>query len=242
MGSFSDLKTAMSSTTITLNGNSSELSAFFFPAIELDQPYEFSCGLLDFTTYHSIPNVNETNNTFTFWKNDQNITVIDIPNGSYEIEDIVKYLNEEMSKRGHTLDMKLNKNTIKVTFKSDVKVDFDFPKSIGRVLGFSKTCNANILWESTDPIRVTDLNVMRIECDLVGGTYINGKPSHTIHQFTPNVSPGYKIVEVPRNIIYLPVVKREISSIHLKFVDQSGNPIDFRGETVTCRLHIKRDA
>lgn len=226
MRGFSDLKTAMTSTTITLNGNSSELSAIFFPAIELKGPYGYSCGLLDFTTYHSIPNINENNNTLIYWL-DGVIQSIKIPVGSYEIEDVIKYLTEEMSKRGLTLKMTLNKNTFKVNFKCDVTLDFSFSISIGSVLGFSGTCGANLFWESFEPIRVTDLNIMRIECDIVGGTYINGKPSHTIHQFTPNVAPGYKIVEVPRNIIYLPVVKQEISSIYLKLVDQSGKPIDF---------------
>lgn len=231
----------MTSTTITLNGNSSELSAIFFPAIELEKPYGYSCALLDFTTYHSIPNINESNNSLIYRQTDGKLDGIEIPNGSYEIDDVIKYLIEEMSKRGRKLEMTLNKNTFKVTVKSDVTLDFRVSNSIGRVLGFSGLCSANILCESVEPIKVTDLNIMQIECDIIGGTYINGIASHTIHQFTPNVAPGYKIVEVPRNIIYLPVVKREISSIYLKFVDQNGKPIDFRGETVTCRLHIKRD-
>lgn len=231
----------MSSTTVTFTGNSSELSAIFYPTIELHDPYGYSCGLLDFTTYHSMPNINETNNTLTYYKDAQSIEVIEIPVGSYEIEDVLKYLTEAMTKRGHRLEMKLNKNTFKVSLKCNMQLGFDFPSSIGHVLGFFGTLGPDILWESSAPIRVTDLNIIRIECNIVGGTYINGKASHTIHQFTPNVAPGYKIVEVPRNIIYLPVVTNEISSIYLKFTDQDGNPIDFRGETVTCRLHIKQN-
>lgn len=231
----------MSSTTVTFTGNSSELSATFYPTIELHDPYGYSCGLLDFTTYHSMPNINETNNTLTYYKDVNSIEVIEIPVGSYEIEDVLKYLVEAMTKRGHRMEMKLNKNTFKVSFKGSVTLNFTFPRSIGYVLGFYGECGQDKLWESSEPIRITDLNIIRIECNIVGGTYINGKTSHTIHQFTPNVAPGYKIVEVPRNIIYLPVVSNEISSIYLKFVNQDGNPIDFRGETVTCRLHIKQN-
>lgn len=48
--------------TITLTGDSSELSSSIFPEINLDDGYEYSCGLLDFTTYQSIPNITKANN------------------------------------------------------------------------------------------------------------------------------------------------------------------------------------
>jgi hypothetical protein len=32
-----------------------------------------------------------------------------------------------------------------------------------------------------------------------------GKPAHIIHQFFPNVPPGFKIVESPEHVIYLPI-------------------------------------
>lgn len=54
---------------------------------------------------------------------------------------------------------------------------------------------------------------------------------------------GYKIVEVPANVIYLPVNAKRLSSITLKITDQEGNLVNFRGETITIRLHLKpRDA
>ncbi len=60
-----------------------------------------------------------------------------------------------------------------------------------------------------------------------------------MHEFSPAVGPGYKIIEAPRNVIYLPVNVKQITSITLKLIDQDGDLINFRGETVTIRIHIK---
>lgn len=56
----------MSSFTLTLNGDSSELSANYYPPIELDHDGEYVCGLVDFQTYMSIPNISEKNNIFCY--------------------------------------------------------------------------------------------------------------------------------------------------------------------------------
>ena len=58
--------------------------------------------------------------------------------------------------------------------------------------------------------------------------------------FFPDVSPGEKIIESPRNLIYLPITSSgSIPRIEISVLDQNGDPIDFRGETITIRLHIR---
>jgi len=57
-----------------LTGRSSVLFVSYFPAIDLiDADYEF--GLTDFETYHTIPNVNFSNNKFYFGSDDKEITI-----------------------------------------------------------------------------------------------------------------------------------------------------------------------
>ena len=67
----------------------------------------------------------------------------------------------------------------------------------------------------------------------------NNRKAHTIHEFFPTVSPGYKIVEVPSHVIYLPIAVKIIHNIQLHIVDQDGDLVTFRGETITIRLHIE---
>ena len=54
------------------------------------------------------------------------------------------------------------------------------------------------------------------------------------------VEPGYKINEVPSDVIYLPINTRIINNISVNIIDQDGKLINFRGETITIRLHLKK--
>lgn len=55
----------MDSLTLTLTGNTSQLQTQFFPEIDLSDG-EYICGLIDFVSSYSIPNVDETNNLFYY--------------------------------------------------------------------------------------------------------------------------------------------------------------------------------
>ena len=73
---------------ISLIFRSSILAACYFPTVDLsDGDYEL--GLRNFETYHTISNVNSLNNKFYFDEDDKEIV---IPEGSYKIRDINKYL------------------------------------------------------------------------------------------------------------------------------------------------------
>ena len=72
------------SMTITITGNTSVLSAVYFPPLDLSSGM-YVCGLVDFQSYNSIPNINESNNEFTYGG-----VTMNIPKGCYEVEDIEK--------------------------------------------------------------------------------------------------------------------------------------------------------
>lgn len=239
----------MSSFTVTLSGNSSELSNTFFPEIVLDERAEYSCGLLDLTTYHSIPNISSNNNTFHYTVHDANepdVAIknnsIKIPTGSYEADEILEYIKNSLKDENITFTYKINKNTLKTTIKCSADIDFRNPNSIRKVFGFpAELIKSEVETESSDIVKISTQDIIRVECDIISGSFINGKRSHSIYEFACNkVGVGYKIIEQPKNIIYLPVVPRRIKSIAISFVDQNGELIDFRGENITCRIHIKK--
>ena len=112
--------------------------------------------------------------------------------------------------------------------------------SIGRLLGFApRILSANVTHTSDLPVTILKINFLRVECNITTGAYINGQRVHTIHEFFPVVSPGYKIVEVPSHIIYLRITVQEIYHLRLKLINQDGQFVNLRGEIVTIRLHIK---
>lgn len=233
----------MSSFTVSLTGNTSTLAASFYPEIILDEKYNYSCGLLDLATYHSIPNITLTNNKLYYQIAEKDERCITVPVGCYEAIDILKYLKAALAEENISFQFTLNKNTLKTTIKCNKSLIFNKSDSIHQVLGYK--CSgiiANDEKESEDLVKITNLNVLRVECNIVSGAYVNGKPHHSIYEFASNkVDAGYKIIERPRNVIYMPIVPRRIDYIQITIVDQNGELVDFRGEDITCRIHIKRD-
>lgn len=223
--------------TITLSGNSSILTADYFPSIELNKNFDYVCGLVDFQTYNSIPNIDESNNYFLIGEE-----AIKFPTGAYEIHHINKYICDTLRESGreYNFTLSVNNNTLQCEISANEAIYFNVKNTIGDLLGFSKRMlKANIKHKSDERVNINKVNAIRIECNIISGSYVNNKPVHTIHEFAPTVPPGYKIIEVPRNVIYLPVNVKQITSVTLRLVDQDGDLINFRDESITARLHIK---
>ena len=163
-----------------------------------------------------------------------------IPTDSYEISDIQKYLQNILVKKGIEIHIKPNNNTLRSEVLCNREINFRKEDSIAYLLGFEpQILEANKVHKSNLPLSIIKVNCLKIECNITTGAYINDQKVHTIHEFFPVVPPGYKIVEVPSHVIYLPVAVKTINQIQLRIVDQDGNLVSFRGETITIRLHIK---
>lgn len=128
----------MSSITITLSGSGSILSANFFPPIELNNQFEYECALIDFQSFYSIPNVDETMNTIHIGNEE-----IIIPTGTYEIESINQYIKRQLNE-SIAFNIFTNKNTMHSEIKSSQPVDFTRGNTIAPLLGFAnKKIEAN---------------------------------------------------------------------------------------------------
>lgn len=224
------------SITLALSGKSSILTANYFPPIELVGDYE--CCLIDFHAYNSIPNVDYDNNLFHIGDN-----VIEIPIGSYELEDIVDFLTDiyKNMNGNKSIDITANNNTLQIEIlSSHDAIFFDRQRSIGKLFGFDeRILESGTRHLSNLPVNILKVNALQIQCSITTGAYMNNLPAHTIHEFGINVPPGYKLDEIPRNLIYLPVNINVISSLTIWIVDQEGRLINFRGEEITLRLHLR---
>lgn len=245
-----------SSYTLSLSGNKSVITADYFPPLVLNGCYE--CGLVELQTFNSIPNIDHTNNKLHYGKNGD---YVELPTGSYEIDDISKTIQDLIDEKSRTsmeithndvrktvhgisknmfISIVPNNNTLKCSLKATKIVHFDKDDSIGSVLGFTKRKLApGLKHESDIPVNIVKVNSVRIECSIISNSYINNERVHTIHEFYPNVAPGYKIMELPNTIIYLPVTVPSIDSITIKIVDQNGDLVNFREENISIRLHLK---
>lgn len=238
--------------TLSFHGNESEMVSVFFPPIELHGPAELS--LLSLQSYNSKPNIDEHNNKFRVLNKATTVAAesndmipseddyleIEVPVGSYELEDLAKYLGEQLKSYNVSFSLKPNTNTLKSEMKCDKLVDFTQDDSIGALLGFAKRkYEPNKLHKSDQLANINSLSCIRVECNIVCGSFINGRQSHTIHEFYPLVAPGYKIVETPSNLIYYPVSGKRIETVKIELKDENGRLINFRGEPITVRLHVR---
>lgn len=194
-------------------------------------------GLVNFQAFHSIPNVDATNNLFHFGNE-----VITIPTGSYELEDLTKYLTKKLEEKGITLTLDANNPTLKCHINCSKQIDFTQPNSIGPVLGFGKhILKANVEHTSDLPVHILNINTIFVDCNITMGNYHNGQTAHSIYGFFPLVPPGFIIVEVPSNVIYLPINAHDrVDLITLKLLDQDGRLVSFRDETITITLHLRK--
>ena len=217
------------------SGRSAVIDAYFFPVIELNPLKMYSVGLLELLKFNSIPNIDSGSNKLYI----EGEEAIVIPTGSYEIDDIQRFVKSKTQSR---IVIRPNNNTLRSEVQCDKPIDFTKPDSIGPLLGFTpRVLEANVLHESDQPVRILRVNALRLETNITAGAFINGKRVHTLHQFFPAVPPGYKVIEKPNHVTYLRIVTHTIHHIQLRLVDRYGELVNLRGEELTVRLHLKAD-
>lgn len=230
----------MTSIALTLSGRDSLLTASYFPPIELGEEYTYECGLINLETWNSIPNIDKSNDEF-YYKHNDLYSIVKIPHGAYEIADLAKYLHDQLKLDDVEFELKANKNTLQCEIKCNAEILFNTQISLGPLLGFGYTDLIQGRWHySTGVPEILKVNVIRVDCDIVKGSYLNNKSVHTIHEFTPSVPTGYKISEVPRHIIYFPITVRSIHAINISLRDQDNRLINFRNEILSVRIHIRK--
>jgi hypothetical protein len=198
-------------------------------------------GLIGFEAYNTVPNIDKTNNLFYYYKSgNPHLQKLKIPEGAYDIEDIERVIQERLPKEV-TFTLTDNPNTQQCTIHSNVTIDFSHPNSLQKLLGFrDKQLKADKTHTSEYPIQINRVNSIRVHCSVTTGSFENGRPSHIIYEFFPNVPPGYKITIEPQHPIYLPINVREIDTVTVSVTDQNNHLLNFRGDIVNIRLHLKR--
>ena len=235
---------------ILVRDKSTQIRTKFNPLIQLDRAKQYEMALVNLETYYSFPNIDATNNNFRYspdngatWFN------IDIPEGSYEITDINDYVQRIMKDNGHYdstndvyyITVEPNNNTLKSVVDIGVgyKVDFSTANSIRSVLGFNSQVYSEGYNESENIVNILSVNSLRVTSDVIASSYTNGGTENIIYSFFPNVGPGFKIIQEPLNLIYLPVTLTTISQMENKLVDQNGKLLNLRGEELSIRFHIR---
>ena len=239
-----------SSFQITVTGITTNFKTKFNPPIQLDKNRKYEMSLVNLETYYSFPNIDDTNNYFRYSSDGGTSWFeINIPEGSYDIRDINELIQQEMRQTGHYDDINekhcitisSNMNTLKsvLILENNYRVDFTHNNSLASVLGFDNRIYMNKFQESENVVNILSINSILVNVDIISGSYVNGIVKNTIYSFFPNVSPGYKIIETPVNLVYLPITLDTIHSLGVSLTDQNGKLLNLRGENLTIRFHIR---
>ena len=236
----------MESSSILLSSKHSDFITNFNPPLVLSSKKQYELALVSLDTYYSFPNIDASNNKFVY-SVDGGVTweTIVIPEGSYEIADINGYIKSALEQKHGVAHVEIspNTNTLRCVLKiSDplYRVSFQEDATLRDALGFDSRVYLGARQEGERTVDILKLNSILVHCDVVAGSTVNGQSYPTLYSFFPNVAPGYKIVETPHNLVYLPVTTDYIRSIRVWLTSQNEEEmLNLRGETITLRLHLR---
>ena len=157
--------------------------------------------------------------------------------------------NEKWEKNNHydqtsdkvDIEIAANTNTLKseIIINNNCEVDFGRYNSINSLLGFDSKLYTSGFNESENMVNILTINRILVNIDIISGSYDNGSTQPTIYSFFPDVSPAYKIIENPHNLLYLRITSDTIHSITIWLTDQNGNELNLRGENLSMRFHLR---
>ena len=225
---------------LTVSGSGSRIVTVYDQPIKLNPKRQYEMALLNLETYHSIPNVEETNNCLKYRKDGKSAwSMVKVPVGSYEIRAINAEIIRQVGNK--SIEFKANLNTLQciLTITGTYEVDFTTENSIHTLLGFNDHVYTKGRHASENLVDILRVNSILVHTDIISGSYHQGKIVPIIYSFFPDASPGEKIIEKAQNIVYAHVTMDTISLMTTWLTDQDNKVIDLRGEELTIRYHIR---
>ena len=137
---------------------------------------------------------------------------------AYITRDIDAALKQLMTNSNHDdsrISISANASTLKtvVELKNNYQVDFSIDSSLRIVLGFNEPFTPVNYQESENVVNIMNVNSILDNIDVITRSYVNRKMQPTIYCFFLILSPGYKIVEEPAHLKYLPVTLDTITNL-----------------------------
>ena len=124
---------------------------------------------------------------------------------------------------------------------NNCEVDFRRYNFINSLLGFDSKLYTSGFNESENMVNILTINSILVNIDIISGSYLNGSTQPTIYSFFPDVSPGYKIIENPHNLLYLPLTSYTTQSITFLLTDQNGNELKLTRREFVNAISSERD-
>jgi hypothetical protein len=225
---------------LILSDVANPIHTLFSPPLILKPEGNYEVALLELDTYYTFPNITEKNNTLKYRKVGEAWITLKIPTGSYEIHSIRDWIFKKVGDKKKII-LQSDGSTLKctLTIEKGYEVSFEVDDSIANLLGFKKRTYPEGENLGEEIVNILQINSILVHMDIVKNSYIKGVSEPVIYAFFPNVQPGVKIVETPRNLVYLPITTNYITSIQVWLTDQDNKLLNTQGEYLTVRLHLR---
>ncbi|KAL4135057.1 hypothetical protein QTP88_006719 [Uroleucon formosanum] len=152
-----------------------------------------------------------------------------IPTGTYELDQLEFIIQKMMPDFVSFFELKANSRTLKCMISCSHDVDLGVENSIAKLLGFRNVLyTTGATHESENIVNIMKINCIKVECNLITGSFCDGAPNQTIHELYPTVPAGYKTVEVPRHPVFYGLNTRSISRVVIVLKDQDDCLINLR--------------
>ena len=233
---------------IVVNDTKSKIKNNFLPPLT-GRGYEIA--LVGLSTYYSYPNVDESNNSIIL-VGDGHRHEIKLPKGCYELKEINNIIQKLMDWTSKNTQVTITENNITLRASLLIKdknwyVEFPAENSLGTILGFeSKEYHYQedqfgnpTPYVSEKIVNILSVNSILVHCDIISGSMVDGVISPVIFNYSPNTSPGNKIVADPVKPIYLPVSKDVINELNIWMTDQENRLLDLQGEKIVLTFHMR---
>ena len=228
--------------TLVVSDRSANIQATFNPPLYLQANRNYEFAMVNLETYYSFANIREgDNNSFKWSVGGKTWTILHVPTRCYE----PKAINAEIIRICGNSDITIlqNFNTLQCILTvvgAKCKVSFDVPNSLASVLGFKQSIYGVGHHVNGNLVNIMSVNSTLVHCNIIHSSYMRGKQAPVGYNFFPNAAPRQKIIEVPHNLIYLPVTIDVISTLSVWLTDQHGKLLDLRGEELTIRFHLRK--
>ena len=211
---------------------------------------QFKIAVTFLTGYNGIFNITSNINKFYFTNPANEIVMIAIPQGAYELESLILEIKRIIIEEGHITE-NFYPFSVKPNFSAlgsiieitnpNFLIDFTYDNTIRDLLGFNAVILEDKYNLSNNPDDILSFGNIFLECDITQGMIFRGKRSGIIHNFTVDVDPGYKYIDKFRGGVqwYMMESKDIISSKCFKLKNENNQKVSFNGQSITYRLSIK---
>lgn len=234
----------MTSKYIVLSSTNNKFLTSLDHSLHLDDKDDYEIALTSLELYYCFPNITTSNNIFRFsFDGGKSWSKIILSTGCYTLDTLYDEIKRQMILNQFEIVFTFSTITSRVKTIININkplfyIDFASNKSFGNLLGFD-TLLTESYNESKYSINILQINSVFVKTNLTEPSIYNNKVIPFIYSFFPVALPGDKIIEKPRQLTYHRLINKSLHHIEISLVDENDIPLDFNGELVTIRLHLK---